>query len=177
MYTVADIVEKLVKKYQIKRVKIDGARDEYDSNSFMNFDTIRGKVYTRFLKNRYPENAIDAFGRHINIDMTKVFPDEISDEKTDVDKLVDLLVKISDDNPDKEKIERGLYGSEDAFGISTDFIENSVLGGVYVEIDVNKQTNEFSFEWEIYGNGDSGSEYFNSLEELTQFIKNKFNVE
>jgi hypothetical protein len=177
MYTVAEIAEKLIKKHQIKTIKIDGARDEYDNESFMNFDTLRGKLYFRFLKNRYPNDAIDAFGRHIKIDMTKVFPNEISNEKTIIDEIIDLLVEISDDNQNIDDIKRGLSGSEDMFSISTDFIENSELGRIYVEIDANTNNNEYSLSWDIYNEGDEGSEYFDSLDKLKKFIKHKFNVQ
>ena len=178
MYTVAEIAEKLIKKHQIKTIKIDGARDEYDNESFMNFDTLRGKLYLRFLKNRYPNDAIEAFGRHIKIDMTKVFPNEISSKKSSADEIIDLLVKISNENPDEEAIRRGLSGSEDQmFSISTDFIENGELGPIYIEINVNTYSDEYSLDWDIYNEGDEGSEYFDSLDKLKDFIKHKFNVQ
>lgn len=176
LYTVMEIVEKVVKEYKVKNIKIDGASDEKDASG-MFADTLRGRLYTRFLNNRYPHGAISSFGRHIKVDMTKVFPDIIKDEKGKADMLIALLLKISDEDPDEEGIRRGLNGKDDDhFFIGTDFILSSELGPINVEIDVNKGWGEYTITWDVMDIEDEGSDSFDSFENLYNFIKNKFKV-
>jgi len=174
LYTIADTVEKEVKEKNIKKIKIEGAGGEQDTGGFFD-DTLRAKLYLRFLNRRYPNGAVETAGRFINIDMTKVFPDIIKDEKNKMDMIVDELVKISDADPNREGIMRGVDGADESqFSISTDFIDSSKHGTIYVEIDVWDETGNYNIDWDIMDIGDEGSKSFNSFEELLNFIKTKF---
>jgi hypothetical protein len=174
LYTVTDIAEELSKQFKIKKIKIDGASDEKDDGG-MFADTLRGRIYTRFLKNRYPDDAVEPYGRFIYLDMTKVFPEIIKDEKGKADMLIDLLVGISDADPNEEGIRRGLSGeNDDNFGVSTDFIQSSKYGTIFLGINVNGGWGEYSIEWDLLDQGDEGMEDFDSFEGLINFIKTKF---
>ena len=175
LYTVMDIAEKETKKSNIKKYKIEGARGEGDS-TFLFDQNVRSKIYLRFLKNRYPqEGAIDTFGRYINIDMTKIFPENYSTEKFKVDIIIDELVRISDEDPNRDAIKRGLSGSgDDDFGISSDYIVNSKYGEMFFEISVNKHFKEYDLNWESFETGDSKQEYFDNFKDLVKYLRENF---
>ena len=171
--TVCDIVESEVKEKKIKEVKFEGAGDEKDTNEFYEAN-IRAKIYMRFLNNRYGINKVENIGRYIKVDMTKVYPEVFENipKKNRMDLIVDELVRISDEYPNREGIMRGVDGVNDKqFNISTDFIVNSDYGSLNVEIDVWEDANEFNITWDKMDINEEGSEYFSNFSELLNFIK------
>ena len=179
LYTVADIVDEVVKDKKITKIKIEGAAGKDDMGGFMGAlsATTRTKMYLRFLNNRYPnKDAIKQSGRWIYIDMTKVFPKLFPDEGvSNNEQLLNLLVKISDEDPDREGIKRGFSGiDDDNFNVDTDFVTNKKLGTIYFVIDVQKNYNEYYVEWDAYDAGTTGNESFKSFEEIMQYLTNEF---
>ena len=173
LYTVMEIVEEVVKKYKIKTIKIDGASDEKDASGIF-ADTLRGRLYTRFLRNRYPDEAIDAIGRHIKIDMTKVFPDEISNERTPIDNLLDVMLKISDGDPDLEYLKRGLDGSNESDVSFNSDLTNNKLGTINISVNLNHGYGYY-VEWEIYDTGKTGDvDGFKNLEGVIKYLEDTF---
>lgn len=171
--TVCDIVENVVKKYKIPTIKLDGALDEKDDNTFLLGSNIRSKVYTRFLSRRYGSDSIYVTGRFIKVDMKKIFPDIFkNNELSKVDLIVNELVRISDEYPSEEEIRGCVDGSSDNhFNISTDSIINSKFGSLYVEISVWDDANEYSISWDKIDEGDEGFEGFNNFDSLLQYLK------
>lgn len=181
IYTVIDAMEAAVKERKIKKVKFEGAGDEEDTNKFWE-PTLRAKLYWRIVNNRYPEEALFGSGRFIKIDMTKVFPDLfVSDEKTNADKIVDLLIQISDGSEEtpeglEESIRRGLSGTDanNAFYLSTDFIDSLDYGNIYIRISVFKETRDYSVAMDFYDTNEDEEHDFRNFEELYNFLKNRF---
>ena len=182
LQTVTNVVEKEVQEKGIRKIKMEGASGEQDQDGDTSFmgamkPTVRAKLYYRFLQNRYPEDAIEGVGRYINIDMTKVFPDRFQgQDTTNADKLIDLLVKISDADPDEAGIRRGLDGQDlnSAFSIDTDFINSTEHGGMYFTIEVNDPMNMYSVRWEKFDTSEEQEKDFNSFEEVYNYIQQKF---
>lgn len=182
LQTVSDIVEKEVQEKGIRTIKMEGASGEQDQDGDTSFmgalkPTIRAKLYYRFLNNRYPHEAVNGVGRYINIDMTKVFPDRFKgQETTNADKLIDLLVKISDANPDEAGIRRGLDGRDlnSSFSIDTDYIDSEEHGGMYFTIEVNDPMNMYEVRWEKFDTGEEHEQDFNSFEEIYTYLQQAF---
>lgn len=180
IYTVFEIVERVVEEKNIKFIKVEGAggrRDQSDDAFAGLRSTTRSRMYERFIINRYGRDSVTVTGRYIYIDMTKVKPDLFADRdtKSRKEELLDLLVQISDEDPDRDAISRGINGASDSeFFASTDFILNSELGGIFMEIEISDQFNTYSLEYEVFDTGDSDSRSFDSFEELTIFLKDKF---
>ena len=181
VYTVIDAMEAIVKEKKIRKVKFEGAGDEEDTNMFWE-PTLRAKVYWRIVTNRYPEEALFGSGRHIKIDMTKVFPELfVGQEKTNADKIVDLLMQISDGSEEtpeglEENIRRGLSGGDEntAFYLSTDFIDSLDYGNIYIRISVFKETQNYSIEMDFYDTDEDEQHDFRNFEELYSFLKYRF---
>ena len=181
VYTVIDAMEAIVKEKKIRKVKFEGAGDEEDTNMFWE-PTLRAKVYWRIVSNRYPEEALFGSGRYIKIDMTKVFPDLfVGQEKTNADKIVDLLMQISDGSEEtpeglEENIRRGLSGSDEntSFYLSTDFIDSLDYGNIYIRISVFEQTRDYSIEMDFYDTDEDEQHDFRNFEELYSFLKYRF---
>jgi hypothetical protein len=183
LYTVMAITEEVVKKNKIQKIKIEGARDEVDTERDIEKhgeralyvpDNFRTKLYLRFLQNRYPSDAINVLGKNIYVDMSKVFPDIINSENSKLNKMVDLLLNINIGG-DEEYIKRGINGeNDDEWGISTDGVEHPELGTINFEISSSKNFGDHDVSWESYDTGEGGSEFFNSYDELYDFISNKF---
>jgi len=172
LYTVLEITEETVKRYKIQKIKFEGAGDAKDTDMF---DTVRSRLYNRLVSNRYPSDAITNFGRNTYIDMSKVFPNEISSKNVKLDNLVDLLLMISDKKPDKESIMENVSGlNDDYFTITTDSVVNSELGGIYFDINVTTLSSEYDISYNIYDIDEEESEYFNTFKGLYNFIKNRF---
>jgi hypothetical protein len=181
VYTVIDATEAIVKEKKIRKVKFEGAGDEEDTNMFWE-PTLRAKVYWRIVTNRYPDEALFGSGRHIKIDMTKVFPELfVGQEKTNADKIVDLLIQISDGSEEtpeglEENIRRGLSGGDEntAFYLSTDFIDSLDYGNIYIRISVFKVTQSYSVEMDFYDTDEDEEHDFRNFEELYNFLKYRF---
>ena len=181
VYTVIDATEAIVKEKKIRKVKFEGAKDEEDTNKFWE-PTLRAKVYWRIVTNRYPDEALFGSGRHIKIDMTKVFPELfVGQEKTNADKIVDLLIQISDGSEEtpeglEENIRRGLSGGDEntAFYLSTDFIDSLDYGNIYIRISVFKVTQSYSVEMDFYDTDEDEEHDFRNFEELYNFLKYRF---
>ena len=175
IYTVIDAMESIVKERRIKKVKFEGAGDEEDTNKFWE-PTLRAKLYQRMVDRRYPEDAITNVARFTKIDMTLVFPELfVNQEETNLNKLVDLLVQLSDaSNPEetREGIMRGVNGIDENedFGISTDWIENSERGTIYAEIGVSKAMRSYSVELTFYDTDENIWEEFKNFESLYNFV-------
>jgi hypothetical protein len=175
IYTVIDAMESIVKERRIKKVKFEGAGDEEDTNKFWE-PTLRAKLYQRMVDRRYPEDAITNVARFTKIDMTLVFPELfVNQEETNLNKLVDLLVQLSDaSNPEetREGIMRGVNGIDENedFGISTDWIENSERGTIYAEIGVSKAMRRYSVELTFYDTDENIWEEFKNFESLYNFV-------
>ncbi|GAG25164.1 unnamed protein product, partial [marine sediment metagenome] len=115
LQTVTDIVENEVKAKGIKKIKMEGATGEQDIESGESgfFGTpLRAKLYLRYLRNRYPDEAVNDAGRYIWLDMTQVYP-ELYKDSSNADAIIKLLVKLSDANEDEAGIRRGLAGQDD----------------------------------------------------------------
>ena len=176
LYTVLEITEKTVKRYKIQKIKFEGAGDDKDTDMF---DTLRSRLYNRLVDNRYPSDAISKIGRYTYIDMSKVFPDEISGENIKLNRLIDLLLMISDEEPNKESIMRSVDGlNDDNFNLSTDSILNSELGDIYIDINVSSLSKEYDVSYNIYDINEEESESFERFKDLYKFIEGRFiNVE
>jgi hypothetical protein len=176
LYTVLEITEKTVKRYKIQKIKFEGAGDDKDTDMF---DTLRSRLYNRLVDNRYPSDAISKIGRYTYIDMSKVFPDEISSENIKLNSLIDLLLIISDEDPNKESIMRSVDGlNDDNFNLSTDSILNSELGDIYIDISVSSLSKEYDVSYNIYDINEEESESFERFKDLYKFIEDRFiNVE
>jgi len=175
LQTVTDIVESEVKAKGIKHIKMEGATGEQDvesGNDSMFDQTLRAKLYLRYLSNRYPAEAIKDAGRYIWLDMTKVFPEDYKDSSK-ADQIIKLLVKLSDANDDESGIRRGLGGTDadKDFVIDTDFIESNKLGSVYMVITASEVYNQFDIEWELLDSGESGDATFRDFKELKEWLK------
>ena len=175
LQTVTDIVEKEVKEKNIKHIKIEGATEEQDVKSGESgfFGTpLRARLYLRYLRSRYPAQAIKDAGRYIWIDMTKVFPEDYKDSSK-ADAIIKLLVKLSDANEDEAGIRRGLAGKDGDkdFSIDTDFIESKKLGAIYMVITSSEEMNLFDIEWQLLDNGESGDANFRDFKELKDWLK------
>jgi len=174
LYTVTNIIEREVQEKGIIRVKIEGAGDAKDSAGIFN-PTIRAKLYLRFLKNKYPTDAITAAGRYINMDMTKIYPNMKRDAESSSDKLIKALLVVSDADPDETGLRRGLSGKDESqFVINTDFIQSSKFGTIYVEIRVWGAINEYELAWDINSTGNEGSKEFESVDQMVEFILANF---
>jgi hypothetical protein len=182
LQTVSDIVEREVKEKGIRTIKMEGATGEQDidgDTSIMGAlkPTVRAKLYNRFLSNRYGADAVDAVGRYMTIDMTKVFPEIFKGkEESNADKLINLLVRISDANPDEAGIRRGLDGGDldNSFSIDTDYIESEEHGAMYFTIEVNEPMGLYEVRWEKFDTGDEHEQDFNSFEEIYNYISQTF---
>jgi len=172
LYTSAEIIEKVVKERKIGMVMIDPSND--DENLSWRDLSLRGQVYVRFFKSRYPADALRVSGNKIYIDMTKIFPNVFGDMGEDrVKAVVGELVRISDNDPDEEGIMRGLSGTSNGdFVINTDYIENSVYGNVYVSIVVNDRMMHYGVEFQP-SEGEYEDESFRSFDELIKYLKTK----
>ena len=172
LYTVLEITEDLVKRYKIKKIKFEGAVDDKDDDSF---DTLRSRLYNRLIDRKYPSDAIIKNGRYTYIDMSKVFPDIIESGNEKADLLIDLLLDISDENNDEEYFRRTLSGLNDnLFTLNPDTVENSELGLISFEIEVNVPWGEYDVKYEIDETGEEDSVYFKTFKELYDFIYDKF---
>lgn len=171
--TVCEIVEKTVKKYKIEHIKISPSTSEDESVEFYEMN-IRSKMYLRYIVNRYGKENVENVGKFINVDMTKVFPDVFGNRgESRIKLVVDELVRLSDENPDREGIERGIDGAnEEHFTIDTDFIINSERGAIYITIQVWDALKEYNITWDMMDIGEEGDKYFISFEELLEFLKN-----
>jgi len=174
IYTVSEIVEKEVKANKIKKIKIDGARDEKDSGDSYFQGSLRTKLYLRFLKNRYPSDAITTAGTYIYIDMTKVFPEIFDEEKSSIDKLIDTLVQVSDGDPDRNYIMRGVGGAdEESFSFESD-LTNKKYNELNLSIDKDPSYG-FTVEWEDYASGESSDEYgIKTVGGVIEYLKKTF---
>jgi len=172
LYTVLEITEDLVKRYKIKKIKFEGAIDDKDDDSF---DTLRSRLYNRLVDREYPSEAIRKIGRYTYIDMSKVFPDIIESGNEKADLLIDLLLDISDENKDEEYFRRTLSGLNDnLFTLYPDTVENSELGLISFEIDVNVLWKEYSVKYEIGETGEEDRANFNNFNDLYDFIYDRF---
>lgn len=170
--TVCEIIEIVVKDKKIETIRIEGAGDRKDTGMSYD-DNIRSNIYLRFLTNKYSTSAIKNIGRWITVDMTKVFPELFKDKKNRIELVVDELVRLSDEDPNREGIMRGVSGiSEEQFDISTDFILNSKFGSLYIEIQVWDAPKEFYISWNKMDEDEEGSENFKSFDELLNYLKN-----
>jgi hypothetical protein len=114
--------------------------------------------------------------------MTKVFPELfVGQEKTNADKIVDLLIQISDGSQEtpeglEESIRRGLSGSDanTAFYLSTDFIDSLDYGNIYIRISVFKETRDYNVEMTFYDTDEDEEHEFRNFDELYSFLKNRF---
>tara|TARA_R110000868_G_scaffold76573_6_gene220178 strand:- start:10340 stop:11122 length:783 start_codon:yes stop_codon:yes gene_type:complete len=174
LYTVTNIIEREVKEKGILRVKIEGAGDAKDTGSMLN-PTLRAKLYLRFLRSKYPTDAISTAGRYINMDMTKIFPNMKKDAESSSDKLIKALLTVSDADPDEAGLRRGLSGKDESqFVINTDFVESSKFGNIYVEIRVWGAINEYELSWDIGSTGNEGSKEFENVDQMVEFILANF---
>jgi len=177
--TVCEISEKVVKSKKIHTLKLQAAGDEKDESGYAWDSNIRSKMYVRFLSNRYGSDKVEDFGRYITLDMTKVFPEIIdTTKKSKKDLVVDELLRMSDEDPDRESISRGVDGVDDnQFTVYTDSVLNSKVGVVNFEIDVWVAANEYSVGYEFYdreGEEDGGEKYenFDNFDSLLTYLKN-----
>jgi hypothetical protein len=162
LYTVFEIVQKIVNEINIKTIYIDSANDTFDKNVF---DTIRGDIYYRFLKNKFGAENIDKQGRFITIDLSK-------EEYTKLEKIINILKDISDNHLDIDGINRGVNGiDDDNFEINTDYISNINVGDIYFEIIVNVKNKEYSLTYEILDTNVTESFNYKSFDDLINFLK------
>jgi hypothetical protein len=172
LYTVMTIVEEAIKKYKIKYIKIEGAASEDEDDIF---NTTRADLYYRLIKNKYPNDAIEKSLRFIKIDMTKVFPDLFKNQENKIDELFEIIINISDENPDVEDLKRGFEGIDNNFYYGSDYIINSKLGHMELNITVNGDMKEYSVEYNIIDIDKSDTKDFQSYEKLILFLKNFIN--
>ena len=172
LQTVTDIVENEVKQKGIKHIKMEGATGEQDIESGFFGTPLRAKLYLRYLRNRYPDDAIKDAGRYIWLDMTKVFPKNYK-ESSKADQIIKLLVKLSDANEDEAGIRRGLEGTDEDsnFSVETNFIESNRLGAIYIIITSSEPMNTFNIEWKLLDSGESGDANFRDFKELKDWLK------
>ena len=162
LYTVFEIVEKIVKEVGIKTIYIDAANDEFDTDYY---NTTRGDIYYRFLKNKFGEDKIDSYGRFITI--------YFSDEKNiKLDIIKNILIDISNNHVDIDGLNRSIGGTDDNnFKIITDAVLNVNVGVIYFEIIINVKNNIFMLSYHIHDNDEQESFDFNSFNELVKFLK------
>lgn len=176
LYTVDQIVDEVVKDRLIRKINFSGARGTGDSNVPF-IDPLRLKAYLRFVKNKYPGAKIDKdrFGQAY-IDMRTIYPEIFKGKETPKELVVKELQRISDLNPDDWRIEGNILVNPetDSVGGEIDSIESSKYGDMRIAFDSNNAWKEHSLEWEIYDSGEEGEEYFNSFDELLNFLKTKF---
>jgi len=171
--TVCSIVEKEIKDKGIRKVIMNPAYGERDVNKSDNRKLFnpntRYELYLRFLRNRYPEDAILPGLGTIGIDATKIFPN-IFNEPTKLSIIMDLLNGF---NNVGKKIEVADFDGEDESNFKYEGeLENDNRGMVYVVISVQDGWGEYNIEIEdIDGDGGKNEEYFNSFEKLIEYIK------
>lgn len=176
IYTIIDAMEAVVKERKIKKIKFEGAGDEEDTNQFWE-PTLRAKLYQRIVSRRYPEDAITNTARFTRIDMTKVFPELFAnEEKTNMSKLVDLLVKISSASEPEETrngIMRGVSGTDENndFSVNTDWIDSNLHGTIYVDIGVSKVMKYYSVEMDFHDTDEHVSQDFRNFDDILDFLE------
>jgi hypothetical protein len=174
--TVTQIADETVKKYKIRQIKIEGARDEYDSNNYFN-PTLRAKLYLRQILRIYPSDAVISFGKNIKIDMTKVYP-ELFDDLTKLNTIINLIVQISDESDitnDFTETSDYIGGINDNdFDINHANVFNSKLGELSIAVVVDSKLKQYSIEWRSYDTDEEQSEYFNNFKSLVNYIKEMF---
>jgi hypothetical protein len=175
LYTVFTIVEDVVKKFKIKNIKLEGARDEKDSSDAFYKGSIRSKLYLRFINSKYPSDAVKQVGPWIYIDMTRVYPDIVGNNDN-LDELAKILVKISDEDPDIERIKRGFDGlSEDNFTFGGE-LYNSTMGGM--EMTIDKDYGEYEVIWNLYEDDEETTSNggLKTIEDVIYFLRQAFGV-
>ena len=172
MYTVDEITDMVVKEHKIRKIRIEGARDEKDSEGDFT-DTLRTKVYVRHIKNRYPSEAVSVDGRLIVIDMTKVYPDLFKGPNM-IAQLSDTFAKVGDSSYDEGSLMRNVSAhDENNFMFDNDVMTNK-YGYVYMTIGVSDERKSYDIDWEIHDNDASGMKIFQNYEDLLNFIVNTF---
>ena len=170
--TVCDIVEGEIRDKRIRKVIMNPAYGERDVNrsdnrKIFNPNT-RYELYLRFLRNRYPEDAILPGLGTIGIDATKIFPD-IFNEPTKLSIIMDLLNGF---NNVGRKIEVADFDGEDENNFKYDGeLENDQRGMVYVIVSVHDNWGEYNIEVEDIDGDGKNEEYFNSFDGLVEYIK------
>jgi hypothetical protein len=171
--TVVNIVDETVRNFKIRKIKIEGARDEKDSGDALFKGSIRSQWYLRVIERKYPSDAVKAFGPWINIDMTKVYPD-IFESTKELDELVKTLIEISDEDPNENNLKQVDGVSLKNFNAGGE-VFNSKVGYMEVQILTNYEDGydlEISFE-EDYDEIDKS---FNELSTLIDYLKRSFLV-
>jgi len=176
IYTVDKIVKEVIKKRLIRWIEFSGARGDNDSH-LPYIDTVRGRLYLRFMKRKYPKAKIQQsrFG-NIQVDAKTVYPKFFKGKETKADLVLDLIIDISDENPDDWRFENSLqYDKQtDRVQIDTDAIVSSKHGSIYIVIDSSKAWKQHTLEWTFFNTDEEGYENFNSFKELYAFAKKKF---
>ena len=172
--TVTAIIDEAVKKYKLRTIKIEGARDEYDADRFKD-DTLRTKLYLRQISKHYPKEAIKKSFDWIYVDMTKVYPDLFS-ETIKLNTLIELLTQISDEYDITEDLNNNMFDGENdnLFDIGVDNLLNSKLGQISIEISVRALMKEYTIEWEIDNTNENGFKSFDNFKSLVNYIKEIF---
>ncbi len=163
--TVLSVVEKEVKEKKIRYIKLEGAADEKDSGSAFN-STIRTKIYYRYLKNRYPDDALSLGGRFIMIDISKLYP-ELFTEESKIEKIVKVLERIGDE--EEMDINNAVSGDDNDFNIELELISSN-YGVVYFNITINVHYNHYAVETDI--DGDQNTEEFETFDDLYNYLNN-----
>lgn len=172
--TVTAIIDEAAQKYKLRTIKIEGARDEYDADRFKD-DTLRTKLYLRQIYKHYPKEAITKSLDWIYVDMTKVYPDLFSD-LIKMDTLLEILEQISDEYDFTDDLNNNMVNGEndDIFYIGADYLVNSKLGQISVEISVHAPMKEYTIEWGIDDTNENGWKSFDNFNSLVNYIKEIF---
>jgi hypothetical protein len=174
--TVDDIVKKAVYDYRIKKISFSGAREESDSKAIF-LKSLRDKTYLRYLKQHHP-NAIIDDDRQGNsfVIMKSIYPEVFEKNKNEKDILIDLLMEISDEDPDEDYFTRNISFNKytNKIQCEIDGIANSKLGRAEIEIshdygyDVN--INLIDTDENFEGN-------FKNFNQVLAFIKQTFSTQ
>jgi hypothetical protein len=96
LYTIFDIIKYAVNKYKIKVVQFDGVWGIGESpmkNNKLQSDSLRSRVYRRFLYDKYPTQSIHELDNRTYVDMTMVYPKlfDTGPQKRPVDMIFALI--------------------------------------------------------------------------------------
>lgn len=168
------IMDKECREKKIRTYHIEGAKDEEQitkQKGDSEEDTQRARVYEKFFNTKYGSNAVKRNGRFITIDMTQVFPKVFKDESNSkVSTISNLLLRVSDKNPDKEAIMQSFEGNENTFSVATDELINSKYGGLDLDMYIDNVTNQYKVSFNKFDIGQHDEKSFNDFKPFMQYV-------
>lgn len=166
--------EKKIRTYHMEGA-LDKESEKMKKRGDNDDDTQRARIYEMFFVDKYSSTAVSRDGRFITVDMTQVYPEVFTDVEggSSVNGVMSLLMKVANENGNKNLIYGGFEGNENSFSVITDELVNTNYGGLDLEIMVNNLKHEYEVQYNKFDIGEADSQTFTSLRELLQYIQTK----